>query len=131
MVGWAAVWPLTASAQQCERQRGIGVLSAPGRDDAEMQLRTGAFATRLQELGWTVGGNLQIDYRWSYGDAERLRAHAAELIALAPDAVLATSGTSVMPLVQASRSVPIVFAQTIDPVGLGVIDSLSHPGGNI
>jgi putative ABC transport system substrate-binding protein len=131
LLGSAAAWPLAASAQHGERQRRIGVPSAPGPDDAEMQARTGAFAKRLQELGWTVGGNLQIDYRWSYGNAEHLRAHAAELIALAPDAVLATSGASVMPLVEASRSVPIVFAQTIDPVGLGIVESLSHPGGNI
>jgi putative tryptophan/tyrosine transport system substrate-binding protein len=129
--GGAVAWPLVGRAQQTERVRRIGVLSAPGPDDAEMQVRTGAFAKRLQELGWTVGGNLQIDYRWSYGNAERLRANAAELIALTPDVVLATSGVSIMPLVQASRSVPIVFAQTIDPVGLGVVDSLSHPGGNI
>src|ERR1051325_8451800 len=131
LLGGAAVWPLAARAQQGERLRRIGVLSAPGPDDAEMQIRTGAFAERLQELGWTVGGNLQIDYRWSYGNAERLRANAAELISLTPDVVLATSGVSIMPLLQASRSVPIVFAQTIDPVGLVVVDSLSHPGANI
>jgi putative ABC transport system substrate-binding protein len=78
-----------------------------------------------------VGRNLQIDYRWSNGNAERLRAHAAELIALEPDVVLATSGVSIMPLLEASRRIPIVFAQTIDPVGLGVVESLSRPGGNI
>jgi putative tryptophan/tyrosine transport system substrate-binding protein len=82
-------------------------------------------------LGWTVGQNLQIDYRWSNGSAERLRAHAAELVALEPDVVLATSGVSIMPLLEVSRRVPIVFAQTIDPVGLGVVESLSRPGGNI
>jgi putative ABC transport system substrate-binding protein len=114
-----------------ERVRRIGVLSNPGPDDAEMQARTAALEQKLQELGWTVGRNLLIDYRWSYGDADRLRAHAAELIALGPDAVVATSGVSILPLVQASRNVPIVFAQTIDPVGLGVVDSLSRPGGNI
>ena len=91
----------------------------PGADDAEMQSRTAAFAQGLRELGWTVGGNLQIEYRWSNGNAERLRSHAAELIALEPDVVLATSGVSIMPLLEASRRVPIVFAQTIDPVGLG------------
>ena len=111
--------------------RRIGVLSNPGPDDAEMQTRTAAFEQTLQELGWNVGRNLQIDYRWSYGNADRLRAHAAELIALGPDVVLATSGVSILPLMQASRSVPIVFAQTIDPVGLGVVESLSRPGGNI
>src|SRR5215468_7906833 len=124
-----ASWPLAVRAQ--ERMRRVGVLSNPGPDDAEMQSRTAAFAQGLQELGWTVGRNLQIDYRWSNGDAERLRAHAAELVALAPDVVLATSGVSIMPLLRASRSVPIVFAQTIDPVGLGVVESLSRPGGNI
>src|SRR5215813_13803645 len=106
-----ASWPLAVRAQ--ERMRRVGVLSNPGPDDAEMQSRTAAFAQGLQELGWTVGRNLQIDYRWSNGDAERLRAHAVELVALAPDVVLATSGVSIMPLLSASRSVPIVFAQTI------------------
>jgi putative tryptophan/tyrosine transport system substrate-binding protein len=125
----AAAWPLAARGQ--ERMRRVGVLSNPGPDDAEMQSRTAAFVQGLQELGWTVGGNLQIDYRWSNGDAERLRAHAVELVALEPDVVLATSGVSIMPLVQTNRSVPIVFAQTIDPVGLGIVESLSRPGGNI
>ena len=127
--GAAAAWPLAGRAQ--ERVRRVGVLSNPGSDDAEMQSRTAAFVRGLQELGWTVGRNLQIDYRWSNGNAERLRAHAVELVALEPDVVLATSGVSIMPLLQASRSVPIVFAQTIDPVGLGVVESLSRPGGNI
>ena len=125
----AASVPLTARAQ--ERVRRIGVLSNPGPDDAEMQARSAAFVQRLQELGWIVGRNLQIDFRWSHGDAERLRSHAAELVALGPDVILATSGVSIMPLVQVSRSVPIVFAQTIDPVGLGVVESLSRPGGNV
>jgi putative tryptophan/tyrosine transport system substrate-binding protein len=127
--GAAASLPLAALAQ--ERVRRIGVLSNPGPDDAEMQTRTAAFAQGLQELGWSVGRNLHIDYRWSHGDADRLRIHAGELVALRPDALLATSGVSILPLVQATRSVPIVFAQTIDPVGLGVVESLSRPGGNI
>jgi putative tryptophan/tyrosine transport system substrate-binding protein len=132
LVGGAVVtWPLSVGAQQGDRMRRIGVLSNPGPDDAEMQARSAAFVQGLQELGWIVGRNLQIDYRWSYGDADRLRSHAAELIALGPDAVLATSGVSILPLVQASSSVPIVFAQTIDPVGLGVVESLSRPGSNI
>src|SRR5215468_10389907 len=122
---------LSFSAHAQERMRRVGVLSNPGPDDAEMQTRITTFVQGLQELGWTIGRTLQIDYRWSNGDAERLRAHAAELVALAPDVVLATSGVSIMPLVQASRGVPIVFAQTIDPVGLGVVESLSRPGGNI
>src|SRR5262245_5315986 len=127
--GVAAAWPLAAPGQ--ERMRRVGVLSNPGPDDAEMQSRAAAFVQGLQALGWTVGRNLQIDLRWSYGNAERLRAHAVELVALEPDVVLATSGVSIMPLLQANRSVPIVFAQTIDPVGLGVVESLSRPGGNI
>src|SRR5262249_50235671 len=114
-----------------ERVRRVGVLSNPGPGDAEMQSRVAAFVQGLQQLGWTIGRDLQIDYRWSHGDADRLRADAAELVALGPDAVLATSGVSILPLVQASRGVPIVFAQTIDPVGLGVVESLSRPGGNI
>jgi len=131
LLSGAAAWPLAARAQQRERMRRIGVLSNPGPDDAEMQSRNAAFVQGLQELGWTVGRNLHIDYRWSHGDADRLRADAAELVALGPDVLLATSGVSILPLVQASRSVPIVFAQTIDPVGLGVVESLSRPGGNI
>jgi len=132
LLGGAAVaWPRAARAQQGERVRRIGVLSNPGPDDAEMQSRNAVFVQGLQELGWTEGRNLHIDYRWSHGDADRLRADAAELVALGPDVLLATSGVSILPLVQASRSVPIVFAQTIDPVGLGVVESLSRPGGNI
>src|SRR5262249_33665446 len=126
LLGGIAAWPLATRAQ--ERTRRVGVLSNPGPDDARSQSGTAAFGQGLQELGWTVGRNLQIDYRWSNGDAERLRAHAIELMTLEPDVVLATSGVSIMPLLQASRSVPIVFAQTIDPVGLGVVESMSRPG---
>src|SRR5262245_45187924 len=111
----AAARPLAARAQ--ERVRRVGVLSNPGPNDAEMQSRTAAFAQGLRELGWMVGQNLQIDYRWSNGSAERLRGHAAELVALEPDVILATSGVSIMPLLEASRRVPIVFAQTSDRVG--------------
>src|SRR5215510_1248445 len=131
LLSGAAAWPLAARAQQRERMRRVGVLSNPGPDDAEMQSRAAAFVQGLQELGWTAGRNLQIEFRWSYGSAERLRAHAAELLALQPDVILATSGVSIMPLLEANRGVPIVFAQTIDPVGLGVVESLSRPGGNI
>ena len=129
VLGAAAVWPVAGSAQ--ERVRRVGVLSNQGADDAEIQNRTRAFVERLQELGWTVGRNLQIDYRWSNGNSERLRAHAAELVALAPDVLVATSGVSILPLLEVNRSVPIVFAQTIDPVGLGVVESLSRPNGNV
>ena len=129
MGGMAASWSLEAHAQ--ERVRRIGVLTNLRPDDADIQSRLAAFVQGLEQLGWTVGRNLQIDYRWSEGNADRLRRHAAELVALGPDVALATSGVSILPLQQASRSVPIVFAQTIDPVGLGVVESLSHPGGNI
>jgi putative ABC transport system substrate-binding protein len=128
-LGMAAAWPALARAQ--ERVRRIGVLTNLRRDDAEIQDRLAVFAGRLEQFGWQVGRNLQIDYRWSEGDAERLRSDAAELVALAPDVLLATSGVSIQPLQRASRGIPIVFAQTIDPVGLGVVDSLSRPGGNI
>jgi putative ABC transport system substrate-binding protein len=128
-VGMAAMLPSVARAQ--ERVRRIGVLTNLRPDDAEIQQRLAVFAGRLEQLGWSVGRNLQIDYRWSEGDADRLRSDAAELVALAPDVLVATSGVSIQPLQRASRSIPIVFAQTIDPVGLGVVDSLSRPGGNI
>jgi putative ABC transport system substrate-binding protein len=131
VLGGAVALPLAVRAQQPERMLRIGVLSNLGADDAEGQSRNAAFEQELQRLGWSIGGSLQIDYRWSNGDAARLRIHAAELIALAPDVVLATSGVSIAPLLEASQSVRIVFAQTIDPVGLGGVESLSRPGGNI
>ncbi len=130
LIGGAAI-SLSFTAHAQERIRRVGVLSNPGPDDAEMQARVGTFVRALEELGWTAGRNLQIDYRWSYGDADRLRTHAAELVALGPDVILAMSGISIPPVVQVSRTVPIVFAQTIDPVGLGIVEKLSRPGGNI
>lgn len=129
VLGGAAAWAVAARAQ--ERVRRVGVLSNLAADNAEVQSRITVFVQKLQELGWTAGHNLQIDYRWSNGNSERLRTHAAELVALAPDVVLATSGVSILPLLEANRSVPIVFAQTIDPVGLGVVESLSRPSGNV
>ena len=128
--GAVASWPVAARAQQIDRVRRIGVLSNLRPDDAEIQSRLEVFLRGLEQDGWIVGRNLQIDYRWSEGNSDRLRAHAAELIALGPDVTFATSGVSILPLQEASRSVPIVFAQTIDPVGLGIVDSLSRPGGN-
>ena len=129
--GLATLWPLVVQAQQTERMRRIGALSNLAADDPEGQARNAAFVLGLQELGWIVGRNLQIDYRWSGGDANRLQAHAAELVALQPEVVLASSGVTILPLQQASGSIPIVFAQTVDPVGLGVVESLARPGGNI
>src|ERR1700730_3094201 len=127
--GGAAAWPLAARAQQPERVRRIGALMAQAQDDPDREVRVAAFAQGLQQLGWTIGGNVRIDYRWATSDAERSR-YAAELVALAPDVVLATSGATVGALQQASRTVPIVFVTTIDPVGAGWVASLARPGGN-
>jgi len=110
--------------------RRIGVLTPFAADDPEAKARVEAFVHALQQLGWSVGRNLQIDIRWGAGDAERMRHYAAELVVLAPDAILAAGGATVGPLLQATRSVPIVFTLTPDPVGAGFVDSLAHPGGN-
>jgi putative ABC transport system substrate-binding protein len=125
-----AAWPLAAHAQQPERMRRIGVLLPLAADDSESQTRIGAFLQSLQQLGWTVGRNLQIDYRWGAGSADRVRKYAAELTVLAPDVILANGTTVVGPLLQATRAVPIVFVQVIDPVGAGFVASLARPGGN-
>jgi putative ABC transport system substrate-binding protein len=130
LVGGAAAWPLAARAQQPERMRRVGVLMHLAADDPEGQARIAAFTQGLQELRWTIGRNVRIDYRWTAGDAERGRKYAAELVALAPDVILAAGGAVVAPLLQASRTVPIVFAQTPDPVGAGFVASLARPGGN-
>jgi putative tryptophan/tyrosine transport system substrate-binding protein len=129
-LGSATAWPLTARAQQPERMRRIGVLMALAADDPEGQTRLVAFVQGLQESGWTDGRNVRIDTRWAAGDADRFRRYAAELIALAPDVILASGGTGVGVLLQATRTVPIVFTQTNDPVGAGYVDSLARPGGN-
>jgi putative tryptophan/tyrosine transport system substrate-binding protein len=130
--GAAAAWPVAARSQQGERVRRIGVLMNLAADDPEAQTRLAAFHQGLQEAGWAVGRNLRIEIRWGAGDADRFRRYAPELVALAPDVILATSGTTTVPyLLQATRSVPIVFTQTPDPVGAGFVASLAHPGGNI
>jgi putative ABC transport system substrate-binding protein len=126
----AAAWPIAVRAQQGERMRRVGVLTPFAADDPEAKARVAAFVQGLQQLGWTDGGNLQIDIRWGVGDAERIRRYAAELVALAPDAILAAGGMTVGPLLQATRTVPIVFTLTPDPVGAGFVESLSRPGGN-
>jgi putative tryptophan/tyrosine transport system substrate-binding protein len=125
-----AGWPLGARAQQRDRMRRIGVLMALAADDPAGQARFVAFVQALQELGWTDGRNVRIDTRWAAGDAERFRRYAAELVVLAPDVILASGGTGVGALLQLSRTVPIVFTQTSDPVGAGYVDSLARPGGN-
>jgi putative ABC transport system substrate-binding protein len=127
--GAAAAWPLAASAQQREMRR-IGVLMAFASDDPEGQARLAAVAQGLQQSGWTVGQNVRVDYRWSGGNADNMRKYAAELVALAPDVILAHSSQAVAPLLQATRTVPIVFTAVSDPVGAGYVDSLARPGGN-
>jgi ABC-type uncharacterized transport system substrate-binding protein len=128
--GAAAAWPLAARAQQDGATRRIGVLMQLAESDPESRIQVVAFLQRLQELGWTVGRNLRIDTRWGGGDADRIRRYAAEMVALAPDIVLAPGGTVVGALQQASRTVPIVFVNVTDPVGRGYVASLAQPQGN-
>jgi putative ABC transport system substrate-binding protein len=128
--GVAAAWPLAASAQQPQRVRRIGVFMPGVADDPEYEARNAAFLQGLGELGWIVGRNVRIDYRWGAGDVERYRVIAAELIALSPDVVLALGYSIVSALQKATRSVPIVFANVTDPVGGGLVASLARPGGN-
>ena len=126
----AAAWPVAARAQQNDRMRRVGVLMHASLEEPESQARIVAFAQGLQEAGWSVGRNVRIETRWSTGDASRLRRDAAELVALTPDVVLAGVGATIPALLEASRTVPIVFAQGLDPVGAGFVDSLARPGGN-
>jgi putative ABC transport system substrate-binding protein len=131
LLGGAAVaWPLTAHAQQPAAMRRIGVLMSLAADDRQRQARLAAFVQSLQELGWTEGRNIRIDTRWAAGKAIDARKYSAELVALAPDVILASGGTVVGTLLEATRTVPIVFTQTSDPVGAGFVASLARPGGN-
>jgi putative tryptophan/tyrosine transport system substrate-binding protein len=131
LVGGAAVaWPIAVRAQQDDRMRRIGVLFGLAANDPEAQAYVASLQQGLQEAGWTVGRNVRIDYRWSGGNAEDARKYAMELVALGPDVLVATGGASIGPLFQATRSIPIVFANVPDPVGSGFVESLSHPGGN-
>ena len=130
MVGGAAAWPLAARAQQPGRMRRIGVLMSLAAQDKEGQIRLGAFVQGLHELGWTDGRNVRIDTRWAAGNADDARKYATELVALAPDVILASGGSVVAPLLRATNAVPIVFTQTPDPVGAGFVESLARPGGN-
>ncbi len=128
--GAAFAWPLAARAQQPERMRRIGMLLPATADDPEFQARVGAFLQGLALLGWTIGRNVRIDIRWATANAADIRRHAAELAALAPDVILAHGASSVGPLLQATRTVPIVFPVISDPVAAGFVDSLARPGGN-
>jgi ABC-type uncharacterized transport system substrate-binding protein len=130
LCGAAVAWPHAARAQQGERMRRIAILLPAAADDAVFQTRVAAFHQALALLGWTVGRNVRIDYRWGAGDTETLRTSAAELVALAPDIIVASTGSSVRALQQVTRTVPIVFAGSLDPVGSGLVASLARPGGN-
>ncbi len=129
--GAAAAWPLAVHAQQPDRMRRIGMLSGLPEGDPEGQARVAAFRQGLHELGWIEGRNIRIDIRWAAASPEHLRSYAAELVALGPDVILAAADLAAEALRQTTRTVPIVFAQLIDPVGSGFVASLARPGGNI
>src|SRR5262245_6128580 len=128
--GAAAAWPVAARPQQADRVRRVGVLMNLAVGDPEGEARNAAFVQALQRLGWSDGRNLRIDHRWAAGDAGRFQRYAEELLALAPDVILAAATPSVQALQQATRTVPIVFAVVAGPVGAGFVDSLARPGGN-
>ena len=130
LLGGAATWPLAVLAQNADRVRRIGVLLPATADDPTWQARVGAFLQGLGQLGRNIGSNLQIDTRWATANAAEIRRHAADLVALAPDVILAGGTSALGPLLQATRTVPIVFTLTFDPVGSGFVDSLARPGGN-
>jgi putative tryptophan/tyrosine transport system substrate-binding protein len=131
LLGGAATWPLAARAQRGERVRRIGVLVGTAADDAIGLARIAAFLQGLGQLGWMVGRNVRMDVRWAAADADHARGYAAELVALAPDVILASSGSVVGPLRRLTRTIPIVFTETSDPVGAGFVESLASPGGNV
>jgi putative ABC transport system substrate-binding protein len=129
--GAVAIWPLTARAQQADRVRRIGVLTGIAGNDAEIKVRIAAFSQELQRLGWTEGRNVRTDIRGGAGNTAATRKYAAELVALASDVILAIGNVTLAPLLEATRTVPVVFTVVIDPVGAGFVDSLSRPGGNV
>src|SRR5262245_55337671 len=132
LLGGAAVaWPLAAHAQQGDKVRRIGVLYILGPDDQEAHLRSAVFEQSLQQLGWTVDRNLQIVYRLAAGDPDRLRQYAEEQVSLGPDVIMAVGSVPIGPLLQATRTIPIVFSNVADPVGAGFVQSLARPGGNV
>ena len=127
--GAAAAWPLAARAQQGERIRRIGMIMPAASNDPEYPVRIGAFLQEMQQLGWTVGRNIRIDIAGVAGNADDVHKYAAQLVALAPDVILAAGASTVRPLLQATRSVPVVFPAVGDPVAAGFVDSLARPGG--
>jgi putative tryptophan/tyrosine transport system substrate-binding protein len=131
LLGGTATWPLAARAQQGQRMRRIGVLMPFAADNPVGQARLAAFLQGLQQLGWADGRNVRIDSRWGADDASRTRTYARELVALAPDVVMAVSSGAVAPLREVTRTVPIVFAVVADPVGAGYVENLARPGGNV
>jgi putative ABC transport system substrate-binding protein len=131
LLGGAAAWPLAAHAQQPERMRRIGVLMPIRAHDSQAQARVAALAQGLHQFGWIVGRNVQIETRWSGGSAADTLKYAAELVALAPDVIVANGGAAVAPLLQATRTIPTVFTIVPDPVGAGFVGSLARPGGNV
>src|SRR6516164_2918375 len=131
LLGGALTWPSAARAQQSTRMRRVGALMPFAASDPQAQERNAAFLQGLQQLGWTVGQNIQIDYRWSGGSEDATQKYAAELVSLAPDVIFASGSAAAGPLRRATRTLPIVFTNVIDPVGSGFIESLARPGGNI
>ena len=131
LLGGASAWPLAARAQQGERVRLIGIILPATADDVEFQARVGAFLQGLQQLGWSIGRNVRIDTRWATANEGDIRRHAAELATLAPDVILAHGSSTVRPLLQATRTVPIVFPVASDLVGAGFVSSQARPGGNV
>ena len=131
LIGGMATWPLTVRAQQTERVRLIGILNILGPDDPEGKARITVFEQTLQELGWTVGRDLKIESREVGSDLDQLRRYAAELVALAPDAIFSMGSLPAAALQQATRTIPIVFMNVSDPVGAGLVQNMAHPGGNI
>jgi len=130
LIGGATAWPLAARAQQRDRMRSVGVLTPFAAHNTEGQNRVTAFAQALQQLGWSVGQNARLLYRWGDGTSATMQKYAAELVALAPDVILADSSAALSPLLQATQTIPIVFAIVADPVGAGYVETLARPGGN-
>jgi ABC-type uncharacterized transport system substrate-binding protein len=130
-LGGAAAWPVMARAQEVERVRRVATLAGTAGDDPMTQDRLGAFLDGMRQLGWDNGRNFQLDQRWGAGNPDEVRRHARELVALAPDAILASGTAAIQPLMQATRTIPIIFTNVADPVGAGFVKSLARPGGNV